>query len=73
MYMDETFQDIKYPSVLSVTCYNVENPQIKRCYVSPWVKSLEMFSAIASVTNWGVCQGPISHNNEQTQSVEGII
>ena len=21
----------------------------------------------------GVCQGPISHNNEQTQSVEGII
>ena len=25
------------------------------------------------VTNWGVCQGPISHNNEQTQTVEGII
>ena len=25
------------------------------------------------VTNWGLCQGPISHNNEQTQSVEGII
>ena len=21
----------------------------------------------------GMCQGPISHNNEQTQSVEGII
>ena len=21
----------------------------------------------------GVCQGPISHNNEQTQTVEGII
>ena len=30
-------------------------------------------SLAASVTNWGVCQGPISHNNEQTQSVEGII
>ena len=27
----------------------------------------------ARVTNWGLCQGPISHNNEQTQSVEGII
>ena len=25
------------------------------------------------VTNWGVCPGPISHNNEQTQTVEGII
>ena len=28
---------------------------------------------IVYVTNWGVCQGPISHNNEQTQTVEGII
>ena len=30
-------------------------------------------SRCSCVTNWGVCQGPISHNNEQTQSVEGII
>ena len=29
--------------------------------------------SISMCNELGVCQGPISHNNEQTQSVEGII
>ena len=28
---------------------------------------------VAICNELGVCRGPISHNNEQTQSVEGII
>ena len=34
---------------------------------------LKFESHNTTVTNWGVRHGPISHNNEQTQSVEGII
>ena len=32
-----------------------------------------IYTGIYICNELGVCQGPISHNNEQTQSVEGII
>ena len=35
--------------------------------------SCEQFLLHHLCNELGVCQGPISHNNEQTQSVEGII
>ena len=35
---------------------------------------LGFYNSVQNMCNeLGVCQGPISHNNEQTQSVEGII
>ena len=48
-----------------VLFFSSSDPRSSRCYQS--------WSRAPFVTNWGVCQGPISYHNEQTQSVEGII
>ena len=43
------------------------------CFAGRGMPSLIAMLLMYMCNELGVCQGPISHNNEQTQSVEGII